>query len=96
VDYIFSAAKPTARGLSEGADTMYTGDIVIHIDESLGDDRICNLERDLCGEEGVVSACVHDKRRHLMLVDYDPADRSPSEILGAVRRRGLHAEVIGF
>jgi hypothetical protein len=75
---------------------MYSGDIVIHIDESLDDNRIHGLERDLGDEHGVYSACVHEKTRHLMLVDYDPLDRRPSEILNSVRSKGLHAEMIGF
>ena len=29
-------------------------------------------ERQLGDEEGVYSACVHERRRHLMLVDFDP------------------------
>ena len=75
---------------------MYTGDIVIHIDENLDDERIHALERDLCGKSGVVSACVNDKARHLMLVDYDPSLLQPSGIVRAVRNRGLHAELIGL
>ncbi|MGA7981534.1 MAG: heavy-metal-associated domain-containing protein [Chromatiaceae bacterium] len=75
---------------------MYSGDIVIHIDENLDDDYIRMLERDLGDERGVLSACVHDKRRHLMLVDFDATDRQPSEILRVVRSKGLHAEMIGF
>jgi hypothetical protein len=75
---------------------MYSGDILIHIDESLDDDHIQSLERELGEQRGVVSACVHERRRHLMLVDYDALDRQPSDILHAVRGKGLHAEMIGF
>jgi hypothetical protein len=75
---------------------MYTGDILIHIDEKLDDDHIHDLERELGGERGVFSACVHDKRRHLLLVDFDPNDTRPSDILHSVRNKGLHAEMIGF
>lgn len=75
---------------------MYDSDIVIHIDESLDDNRIHDLERQLGSESGVLSACVHERRRHLMLVDFDPAQVRPSSILKSVRERGLHAEMIGF
>jgi hypothetical protein len=75
---------------------MYTGDIVIHIDETLDDRHIHALERALGDEPGVYSACIHDKARHLMLVDYDATALRPSTIVHAVRERGLHAEMIGF
>lgn len=75
---------------------MGYGDIVIHIDENLDDDGIHRLERQLGGERGVVSACVAENRRHLMLVDFDPEGVRPSEIVRSVRSRGLHAEMVGF
>jgi hypothetical protein len=75
---------------------MQTSDIIIHIDEPLDDDRIWDLERELGTERGILSACVHDRRRHLMLVDFDPEATRPSDILQSVRSRGLHAEMIGL
>ena len=48
---------------------MYTGDIVIHIDEELDNDRIHDLERQIGNEHGVYSACMHEKTRHLMVAD---------------------------
>ena len=75
---------------------MYTGDIVIHIDETLDDRHIHALERALGDEPGVYSACMHDKARHLMLVDFDATALRPSTIVHAVCERGLHAEMIGF
>jgi len=75
---------------------MHYGDIVIHIDEDLDDDRIHALERELCDERGVYSACVNDRQRHLMLVDFDPQEVRPSSILHSVRDRGVHAEMIGL
>lgn len=75
---------------------MHYGDIVIHIDEDLDDNRIHNLERALGDEQGVYSACVHERRRHLMVVDFDPDQVRPSNIVHSVRNKGLHAEMIGF
>ncbi len=75
---------------------MHTGDIVIHIDESLDDEGIHVLERELSSERGVYSACVHERARHLMLVDFDGSEVRPSSLLQAVRNKGLHAEMIGF
>jgi hypothetical protein len=75
---------------------MYSADILIHIDESLDDERIHDLERSLVAEPGVLSACTHERARHLMLVDYDATQVMPSAIVRSVRGRGLHAEMVGL
>ncbi len=75
---------------------MHYGDIVIHIDEELDDRSIYQLERQVGEEAGIYSACFHEDRRHLMVVDFDPLATRPSEIVHAVRNHGLHAEMIGF
>jgi hypothetical protein len=75
---------------------MYGSDILIHIDEPLDDDRIHALERDLGSERGVLSACVNERTRHLLLVDFDPRALKPRAVLEAVRSRGLHAEMVGL
>jgi hypothetical protein len=75
---------------------MYTGDMVIHIDEALDDDRVHGLEQQIGEEHGVFSACMHEKTRHLMVVDFDPREVRPSAIVRSVRGYGLHAQMIGF
>jgi len=75
---------------------MYTGDIVIHIDEELDNDRVHALEREIGDEHGVYSACMHQKTRHLMVVDFDAMEVRPSGIVQAVRGHGLHAQMIGM
>jgi hypothetical protein len=75
---------------------MHCADIVVHIDETLDDDHIHNLEKVLGNKPGVYCACVHEARRHLMLVDFDPESIRPSQIVHTVRYTGLHAEMIGF
>lgn len=75
---------------------MYNADILIHIDETLTDDAVHDLERGMGSREGVLSACVPEHARHLMLVDFDPGRVSPSDLVHSVRDRGLHAEMIGL
>ncbi|MBF0256284.1 MAG: heavy-metal-associated domain-containing protein [Gammaproteobacteria bacterium] len=75
---------------------MSTGDIVIHINEDLNDENIHQLEREISHIKGVVSACVHEQARHLMLVDFDPETIKPSHIVHSFRGRGLHAQMIGL
>jgi hypothetical protein len=75
---------------------MLHSDVVVHIDESLDDRRISELERQIAEERGVYSACVNEGARHLLLVDYDPSGIRAGDILERVRRNGLHAELIGM
>lgn len=74
----------------------YRSDVIIHIDELLQDHEIHALERDLGHIDGVYSACVNDRARHLLLVDYDPEDVRAAHLLEAVRRRGVGAELVGL
>ncbi len=74
----------------------YCSDVLIHIDENLDDHNIHEIEYELGQIDGVYSACVHEKARHLMLVDYDPLDVETGMLLDRVRRHGLHAELIGL
>ena len=74
----------------------HTTDIVIHLDEELADEDIHELERDLSCIAGVYCACVNDRARHLMLVDYDPEDVRASELLNVVRQHGIGAELVGL
>jgi hypothetical protein len=71
-------------------------DVLIHIDEELDDANIHDIERDVSMIDGVYSACVHEKARHLMVVDYDPEMVETMELLDPVQNRGLHAELIGL
>jgi hypothetical protein len=70
--------------------------ILIHIGESLDDNNIHLLEKQISFEPGIYSACVNEKARHLMLVDYDPETVRASEILSQIKQNGLHAELIGL
>ncbi len=74
----------------------HRSDILIHIDESLDDNHIHSLEKSLSFANGVYSACVNDKARHLMLVDYDPESVHATDILQRVKQTGLHAELVGL
>ena len=75
---------------------QYHTDVVIHIDEDLSDAAIHDLEADLSQIDGVYSACVNDRARHLMLVDYDPEDVRAGILLDEVKAHGVNAELIGL
>ena len=74
----------------------HRSDILIHIGESLDDDHIHNLEKQISFEQGIYSACINERARHLMLVDYDPESVQATDILQQVKQTGLHAELIGL
>lgn len=75
--------------------TTFNTATVIHIDETLSDDELEAVERELAESEGVVAACVHERSRHLMVIDYDPLETSADNLLHSVQRQGFHAELIG-
>lgn len=74
----------------------HCSDVVIHIDEDLADEAIHDLERDLSYIPGVYCACVNDRARHLMLIDYDPDGIEAVDLLAAVRQHGVGAELVGL
>ncbi|AGA32716.1 hypothetical protein TVNIR_1032 [Thioalkalivibrio nitratireducens DSM 14787] len=75
---------------------MNQADVLIHIDEDLNSDRIHEMERALSLHEGVISVCMHERRRHLLVVDYEPGRVRPVDLLSRVRADGLHAALIGL
>ena len=73
----------------------YNANAVVHISESLSDDQIHDIERNLADIRGVVCACTHEKTPHLLVVDYDPQSLRAKDLLHHVERNGLHAALIG-
>jgi len=70
--------------------------LVVHIDENLSDHEIHDLEQDLAFTPGITSACIHERRRHLMVVDYDPEQARSIDILANLQQHGYHAELVGI
>ena len=75
---------------------MHTGDVLIHIDDSLDDLALNRLLRETGENPGVIGACINERARHLMVVDFDAEATKPSMILHGVRRRGIGAALIGL
>jgi len=74
----------------------HTADVLLHIDESLNDKELNDVNRDVAFQQGVRTACVSCKDSHLMLIGYDPMQVTSRFILDRVMSRGLHAELVGF
>lgn len=75
---------------------MSQADVVIHIDENLDSVRIQEMERALSLHQGVISVCMHERRRPLLVLDYEPLRVRSSDLLFRVRADGFHAVLIGF
>ena len=71
-------------------------DITVHIDETLNDRELANLEQVIRSDEGVVSVGHNENGRHFMVVLYDPEEIRGKDILGRVTEQGFHGELIGF
>jgi hypothetical protein len=70
-------------------------DITVHIDETLNDRELVNLEQAVRSDEGVVSVG-HNGNRHLLMVLYNPEAIRGRDILNRVTDQGFHGELVGF
>ncbi|MCG7955701.1 MAG: hypothetical protein JAY91_09280, partial [Candidatus Thiodiazotropha endolucinida] len=73
----------------------FDANAVVHINENLSAEEIHNIEKELSGVRGVVSACAHVKTPHLMVVDYDPQSIHSCDLLFYIERNGVHASLVG-
>ena len=74
----------------------HCSDVLIHIDQELRDEEIEELARDIGCVPGVYSACVNDRARHLMLIEYDPEGVRARQLLTMVRQHGVGAALVGL
>jgi hypothetical protein len=71
---------------------MHITDMVMHVDESLGETSRRKVERILTRQKGVLHAHFNEHRPHLMLVAYDTDRTSSFEILANIMGHHLCAE----
>lgn len=74
----------------------YVANVMFHIDETLDQTTIDQVEYDMAYQDGVRSACVNCKHPHLMVVDYDPMKVKAQSLLHTITARGLHAAMVGL
>jgi cell division protein FtsX len=77
-------------------DTIHQVEVVIHIDESLSDDRRASLVDNLEERDGVEKARFTPGRDHLMVIDYDSNKLRTSDVLNFVKGENVGAELIGI
>ena len=71
-------------------------DVTVHIDESLNERELLNLEQTIRSDHGIISVGHSDSDRHMVVVLYDPEAIRGKDILDRVTRQGFHGELIGF
>ena len=73
----------------------HTAEIVIHINEQLGEPRRSDLVDALEGMDGITTAEFCPLRYHLMLVNYNRDTVSSQDVLRGVKEQNIHAQLIG-
>ena len=71
-------------------------DVTVHIDETLDPSVRGQIADRVRTVRGVASASIREKTPHLMVVEFDPEQIGTRDILDAVTRNGVHAELIGL
>jgi hypothetical protein len=74
---------------------MHKVEIVVHVDDVLGEDQQAELIDDLKKRGGVAEAHFTPGRAHLLVIDYDTDELSAQDVLEHVKRDHLRAELIG-
>ena len=70
-------------------------DIVVHVDEQLDEQNRLRVTHALTKAKGVERAHFTEERHHLLVIGYDPASTSSSQILKLIRKQQLHAQLVG-
>jgi len=78
-----------------GQDQAKDVEIVVHIDEELGDSNRGELTEYLTSTDGVSAAEFCPLRFHLMLVQYDKDRISSQDIIQRINSRRVNAQLIG-
>ncbi len=74
---------------------MHITDMVMHVDNLLGENTRRNIEKALTARQGVVHAHFNERRPHLMLVSYDTDRTSSFEVLAQMMVQQVRAERVG-
>lgn len=74
----------------------HIADVMVHVNETLDEDTLHSLEDEVFDHVGVVAVGHNPQHPHLLMVAYDSEVARPSNFLGPIRGRGLHAQLVGF
>lgn len=71
-------------------------DVTLHIDETIDHKRRAKIADTVRAHKGVTAVAYHDKKPHLMIVEYDPDTVTSRQLLQVVLDQGVHAELVGL
>jgi len=71
-------------------------DIMVHVDEVIPVEKMHELEDVVRTDACVISACTSHENAHVLLVTYNPACTTSSDVLHMVQAQGVHAELVGL
>lgn len=71
-------------------------EVLIHLDETVDEDMLGNIEQDIRQGPGVISVGHQPRQQHLMVVVYDTALARGANFLRPFSERGLHAQLVGM
>lgn len=71
-------------------------DVTVHVDETLDQQGLTELELAFRQREGVISVHTDEKRPHLFVLEYNPRLVHSRDLVKIPEFRGLHAELIGL
>jgi len=74
---------------------MHISDMVMHVDNFLGENTRRNIEKALTAKKGVIHAHFNERRPHLMLVSYDTDRTTSFDVLAQMMGQQVRAERIG-
>jgi hypothetical protein len=75
---------------------MNISDVMIHINESLGEEARTALENSIRKIDGVVSPKFNPGKEHLLLVAYDTHKTDAKVLLEQTRAAGYTAQLVGM
>ena len=71
-------------------------EVMLHLQETLDDDALLQLEEGVRQDAGVVSVGHNPDNAHMILVVYDSETTRAASLLHTFQERGLHAQVVGM
>jgi hypothetical protein len=86
----------TISDSEEGMMSAQLNEVVLHVDETLDDAGLDQLENGMRHEAGVISVGHNPERPHMIMVVYDSESTRAANLLHGFQERGLHAQIVGL
>lgn len=71
-------------------------ELVMHVDETLDDAALGQIEEGIRHEAGVISVGHNPGKSHMIMVVYDSESTRAANLLHSFQQRGLHAQIVGM